>query len=88
MSILSSEQRAALVTLFDMSGVYAFKESELDEPFLAGVGNPSLEELNIDSLSAIELCVAIEKDYGTTIAPTELGAFETVEDLGKRIFDL
>ncbi len=41
----------------------------------------TLQELGLDSLDVVELCLDLEDKYGITFSTEELGSFKTVGDL-------
>jgi acyl carrier protein len=44
-----------------------------------------LSSLSIDSLSAMQLCIELENEFGWSISPAELVAFESLGDLERAL---
>jgi acyl carrier protein len=44
-----------------------------------------LSSLSIDSLSAMQLCIELENEFGWSITPAELIAFESLGDLERAL---
>jgi acyl carrier protein len=44
-----------------------------------------LPSLSIDSLSAMQLCIELENEFGWSITPAELIAFESLGDLERAL---
>jgi len=58
---------------------------EMRATFLAGGSNLSLAELDLDSLSQMELCIAIELSTGVSLLPSELAELRSTEAIERRI---
>jgi acyl carrier protein len=80
--------RQAIVDGLEAGGVGEIRRSGAREPFLAGESDVTLEELEMDSLARMELCIAIELATGVSLAPEELDRYATLvalaEDVAKR----
>jgi acyl carrier protein len=77
--------RALLVTLIRKAGIFGLKDGNLEQSFIDGRENPRLDSIGIDSLSQMELCIAIENEFGVSVVPSELEEMRTLEDLMTRI---
>ena len=77
--------REHLVRLIHQSGIFGLREADLEEPFIRGEVNPELAEIGMDSLSEMELCIAIENELGVSIVPVELERMKRLDDLFDRI---
>ena len=73
--------RLLLLDLLISSGVYSLRESSQAEEFTAGTRAIKLKELDIDSLSAMEICIRLENIFQLSIAPETLLSFESLDDL-------
>ena len=73
--------RLMLLEVLISSGVYSLRESSNAEEFVAGTRAIKLKELDIDSLSAIEVCIRLESTFQLSIAPETLLSFEYLDDL-------
>jgi hypothetical protein len=65
-----------------------FDGSSKQAGFLAGLRDVTFEEVEIDSLAAMELCIAIETDLGVSLAPAELPQIGSLNGLVKRVQEL
>lgn len=74
----SNELRAELAQMLRESGVFGLHDQGLEEDFVAGLTNPLLADLGIDSLAEMELCIAIEEEFNVSIVPAELGGLKTL----------
>lgn len=77
--------RRQLVTWLAMSGAHGLREEGLEEAFIEGDVNPSFDQTGLDSLSRMELCIAIENELGVSIAPVELEKMKSLGALLRRI---
>jgi len=61
------------------------------QPFIDGKIDATFDELKLDSLARMELCIAIEVSLGVSLAPEELERYrslrELVDDLLERLRD-
>jgi acyl carrier protein len=77
--------RRTLVALIHQAGILGLRDDDLQEAFISGATNPTLPDIGTDSLSEMELCIAIEEELGVAIAPAELGKLITLEALLERV---
>lgn len=66
------ELRRMLVDTIDASTIVGLRRSGLMEEFLAGTGDVPFAALEMDSMGAMELCIAVEVHTGVEIVPAEL----------------
>lgn len=78
---------AALVEVLRESGVFHLRDHDLENQFVAGVYDANLNELDIDSLAAMEICIALEANWGTALVPEDLHRLGTLQALVKTIAD-
>lgn len=64
--------RQMLVDAIDSSTIVGLRSSGLMDAFLAGTGDVPLDALEMDSMGAMELCIAVELNTGVEIVPGEL----------------
>ena len=80
--------RQAIVDGLEAGGVGQIHRAATRDPFLAGASDLTLDELEMDSLARMELCIAIEVATGVSLAPEELDRYATLvalaEDVSKR----
>lgn len=77
--------REIVADALDYAAVPQFRGSELRAQFVAGSQDIAFDELEIDSLAAMELCIAIETNSGVSILPAELAEFGSLGALVKRV---
>jgi acyl carrier protein len=70
-----------LLELLISSGVYSLRESSNAEEFVAGTRSIKIKELDIDSLSAMEICIRLENRFQISISPETLLSLEYLDDL-------
>ena len=73
--------REDLVALFLSSGVFSLRDEGVEDGFVAGTADPSLDSLGIDSLSEVEICVGVEKLWGVSLSPLQLRKLGTLNKL-------
>ena len=79
------EIRGVIADALDYASVPRFRGSEAREQFVSGGRDISFDELEIDSLAAMELCIALETNAGVSILPAELPEFGSLGALVKRV---
>lgn len=72
MDMSDDEIRQMLVDAIDASTIVGLRGSGLMEGFLAGTSDIPFDVLEMDSMGAMELCIAVEVNTGVEIAPGEL----------------
>jgi acyl carrier protein len=77
--------REALVHLVHSAGIFGLRDDDLERDFIAGKIDPELEKIGVDSLSEMELCIAIENEWGVSIVPAELGSLKTLNGILQRV---
>jgi len=65
--------------IFTMSG------EKVDSSVFSDHTDVPLSSLNIDSLSAMQLCIELENEFGWSITPEELIAFESLGELERAL---
>lgn len=76
-----SEARNLVVSALTSANVPGFSGSPEEAAFLAGDQNTRIMDLQMDSLAAMEFCIALELDAGLSVSPDELRLFGTLEKL-------
>jgi acyl carrier protein len=79
------EIREVIADALDYAAVPRFRGSEARAAFVAGTSDISMNDLEIDSLAAMELCIALETNSGVSILPDELPGFGSLGALAKRV---
>jgi acyl carrier protein len=73
--------RQALIEGLEAGGVYEASQVKFRAPFLDGTLDATFEELALDSLARMELCIAIEVALGVSLAPEELQRYRSLDAL-------
>ena len=73
--------RAMLVEALESAHVLTLREQDRKPGFLQARRDISIAELEIDSLAAMELCIAVEINSGVSIVPEDLQAIGSLEGL-------
>ncbi len=79
------EIREVVADALDYAAVPRFRGSQVRAQFVAGTRDIGFDELEIDSLAAMELCIALETNAGVSILPAELPAFGSLGGVVKRV---
>jgi hypothetical protein len=66
------EIRRMLVDAIDASTIVGLRRSGLMDRFLGGTADIPFAVLEMDSMGAMELCIAVEVNTGIEIVPAEL----------------
>lgn len=66
------ELRRIIATALEDGGCFALRNHGWTEEFMAGQREVVLDEIDIDSLAIMELCIAIEVETGYSILPDEV----------------
>ena len=73
--------RELLVPILQDAGIFYLRDTVAESDFVAGVWDIDLAELEINSLSAMELCIGLEAEWGLTVLPEELNSLGTLNQL-------
>ncbi len=79
--------RVAIVNGLHQASAILFKDADISEEFVAGKADMRIEDMQMDSLSIMELCISIELDTGVSILPEEMVQIESLEALVRVIGD-
>ena len=66
------DARRLIIEALDSARVHAFRDQGLHEIFLRATRDVSLDELELDSLATMELCIALEAKAAVEILPPQL----------------
>ena len=72
------ERRVWLAERLEECSIFALRNRGLTESFTSGAIDYPLDELEMDSLAEMELCIAIEVGTGVSLVPEDLRAYGTV----------
>ena len=73
--------RKIIVSALDDGNVFSFRDVHLINLFLSGEKKILISDLLLDSLSSMEICIAIELSTKISISPEELMNLESLDDL-------
>lgn len=79
--------RRLVAEALEYASVPGFSGGDKHEAFLKGA-DISLDNLEIDSLAAMELCIAIEANLDVTLLPAELQELGSLNDVVMRVEEL
>lgn len=82
------EIREVIADSLIAANVYMFARLDLRERFLSGADPVHTSQLEMDSLSLMEVCMEIEVRCEVSITPEEFVEFQTLEVLAKRMMEL
>jgi|GEM_PF-682338 len=81
------EFRWNLALVFAESGAVEFRDERLISRFVEHQEQVPLSSLTLDSLSMMELCIALEERWGVEMSPEQASQFKTVSDLALHVLD-
>lgn len=79
------EIRQIILDGLQAGSVFRVKDMGLTDAFLAGTADATFEELEVDSLAAMELCIAVELGTGVSLAPDDLEKIGSLQKLVARV---
>lgn len=79
------EIRQIILDGLQAGSVFKVNEMGLSDAFLAGTADAKFEDLEIDSLAVMELCIAIELGTGVSILPDDLEKLGSLQKLVARV---
>ena len=82
---MASPTRADIVTLLHGCGVFTLREYAIEEAFLAGDVDFAIADLQMDSLSAMEFCIALEDRWGLSVTPNDVATLGSLVGLVARL---
>jgi acyl carrier protein len=82
--VTDDEARKLLVQAMRYAGITSLAVKQR-EAFEAGTADIELDQLEMDSLATMELCIAIEANSGLSITPDQLQEARTGNELVRRI---
>lgn len=80
-----AEIRQMLVEALHAASVFGLRNNGWTDEFLAGARDVAFDDLEMDSLGAMELCIAVEVNMGVSIVPDDLNAIGTLGGLVQAI---
>jgi len=73
--------RAEIIGMLRKCMIFTMSGEKVDSSVFSDHTDVPLSTLNIDSLSAMQLCIELENEFGWSITPEELIAFESLGEL-------
>jgi acyl carrier protein len=81
------EVRTLIVEAMNYANVAGMRDLDMITLFLEGSEDIDFDQLGMDSLATMELCIAIEDKTGVSIVPDEMQKFGTLNHLVKSVQD-
>ena len=63
------------------SSVFFLRDESVEEQFIDGRYDVPLDRLDVDSLAAMEICIALEVNWGTALVPEDLQRVGSLQTL-------
>lgn len=82
---MTAPTRTDIVALLHGCGVFTLREYAIEDKFLAGDVDFAIADLQMDSLSAMEFCIALEDRWSLSVSPTEIDRLGSLGDLLARL---
>jgi acyl carrier protein len=77
--------QADFIAMLRKCMIFTLNGNAIDASMFANHNDVPLSTLSIDSLSAMQLCIELENEFGWSITPAELIAFESLGDLERAL---
>lgn len=77
--------RAEIIGMLRKCMIFTMAGEKVDSSVFSDHTDVPLSSLNIDSLSAMQLCIELENEFGWSITPEELIAFESLGELERAL---
>ena len=77
--------RAEIIGMLRKCMIFTMSGEKVDSSVFSDHTDVPLSTLNIDSLSAMQLCIELENEFGWSITPEELIAFESLGELERAL---
>lgn len=85
MSQLTIQTKENIIQLLEGLAVLRAQDKTLQQQFLEGTNDLTLESLGVDSLAVMEICIALEMECGLSVSPDQLLEFGSVLELANFI---
>ena len=80
-----TEARELVVELLRLANIYTLRNRSAETTFVSGEVDFTLDELDMDSLAQMELCIALEVNIGMAIVPEDLPGIATLGGLAHAV---
>ena len=77
--------RTEIIGMLRKCMIFTMSGEKVDSSVFSDHTDVPLSTLNIDSLSAMQLCIELENEFGWSITPEELIAFESLGELERAL---
>jgi len=77
--------RTEIIGMLRKCMIFTMSGEKVDSSVFSDHTDVPLSSLNIDSLSAMQLCIELENEFGWSITPEELIAFESLGELERAL---
>ncbi len=74
-----------LIRIFDEASIAEIKDAGVQEGILNGETDLVFDEIEMDSLACMEVCIGIEIETGVSISPDELNKMGSLQKVAKSI---
>ena len=86
--MIEADARKVILSALLSSNIFTMREQKTAEQFLRGETDMAFEDLDMDSLAAMEFCISIEINTGASILPEDLSHFKTLGSMAKVLIGL
>lgn len=76
-----SEIRLGIVELLRDAGIFHLRDESRELDFVNGSFDVDLDQLRMDSLAAMELCIGLEVNWGSALVPEDLNKVRSLQSL-------
>ncbi len=81
----TTEIRRSLAEVFRELRPYFLRDEKLEEEFINGCFDVNLDQLVVDSLAAMEICIALEANWGIALVPEDLQRIGSLQALVREV---
>ena len=84
----NDEIKKVLIKMMGEVNIFSLYSAASQQAFVSGKQYTIFEDLNMDSLASMELCIAIELELGVSIVPEQLSQLSCLDGLTHEIQNL
>ena len=81
----NDEIKKLLITMLDEENISELRDKSSQQAFINGELDIAFDDLDMDSLASMELCIAIELELGVSIVPEQLSQLRSLKGLAQEI---
>jgi len=82
-----TEIRRSLAEVFRDASVFFLRDENAEEEFIGDRYDVNLGRLDIDSLAAMEICIALEINWGIALVPEDLQRVGSLQALVRAVIE-